>query len=84
MLYRIQHPGEKDAQLFISQQAPQRWKGPIILLIDSETSSAGELDRRDHLRNYPAFTIGEPTPGRTVQYNEVALNDSLSLRFAGG
>jgi len=82
MLYRIQHPGEKTPQLFISQQAPQRWKGPIILLLDSETSSAGELIAATILRNYPAFSIGEKTSGATVEYAEIALNESLSLRFA--
>jgi hypothetical protein len=82
MLFRIQRQNEKTPQLFISQQAPQRWKGGLILLIDGQTCSAGELIAATILRNYPAFAIGEQTPGRTVEYAQVPLNDHLALRFA--
>lgn len=82
MLFRMQRPGEKAPKLYVSQQAAQRWKGGVILLIDGETCSAGELIAATILRYYPAFAIGETTPGRTVEYAEVALNGELSLRFA--
>ncbi len=82
MLYRVVRPGEKTPQLYISKQAAQRWKGPILLLLDSETCGAGELIAATIQRNYPAFSIGEPTLGRTVEYQQVPLNEVVALRFA--
>ncbi len=82
MLFRVVRPSEKTPRLFISRQADQRWKGPIMLLMDRDTCGAGELIAATILRNYPAFSIGESTLGRTVEYQQIALNDKVSLRFA--
>lgn len=82
MLFRVVRPSEKTPRLFISRQAAQRWKGPIMLLMDKDTCGAGELIAATVLRNYPAFSIGESTLGRTAEYQQIALNDKVSLRFA--
>ncbi|MBU6299952.1 MAG: hypothetical protein KGS60_00230 [Verrucomicrobia bacterium] len=82
MLFRVVSPSEKSPKLFISKQAAQRWKGPVLLLMDSETCGAAELMAAIILRNYPALSLGEPTPGRTVEYQQVPLNDAVALRYA--
>lgn len=53
-----------------------------MLLVDTETCGPAELMAATILRNYPALSLGEPTQGRTVEYQEFPLNPSVALRYA--
>ncbi len=84
LLFRIQGVDRNLEQpsVFVSKQPPHRWRGGIVLLLDGESSTAGELIAATILRFHPAFTVGEPTPGETVEFEDIPLNDDLALRVA--
>lgn len=82
ILFKFQQPGETRPTLFISRVPELRWKGSVLLLVDEETCSAGEIIAATIQRHREALVIGQTTPGETVQYQEVPLNDAVRLRFA--
>ncbi|MFV1994306.1 MAG: S41 family peptidase [Verrucomicrobiales bacterium] len=81
LLFKIRKPTSDKAQLFLSREKAL-WKGRLLVLIDHETGSVAETVAAVLDRQVPCFMIGEATPGRAVQYQEVPLNEKIALRFA--
>lgn len=82
ILFKVQRPGEDRPRLYVSQVTDVRWKGPLVILIDSECSRSAELVAAVLRRERGAFLVGSPTPGLTVEFDEVPLSESVHLRFA--
>jgi hypothetical protein len=65
-----------------SSRASPSWEGTLAILCDADTTPAGEVIAsvlRDQLK---ATLIGEPTPGRMLEYEEHPLSAEATLRFA--
>lgn len=82
ILFKVQRPKEDRPRLYVSQVTNVRWKGKLLVLLDSESSSSAELMAAVLRRERGAFLIGSPTRGLTVEYDEVPLNETVHLRFA--
>lgn len=82
ILFKVQKPREDRPRLYVSQVTDVRWRGALVALIDSESSPAAELIAAVLSREQNAFLAGSPTPGQTVEYEEVPLSASVHLRFA--
>lgn len=82
MLFKIQKPRDARPQLYFSQASNQTWEGDLILLVDKETCNAGEVIAALLDKNRECIVVGQKTPGATVDYEQIALNDTTLLRFA--
>jgi len=83
-LFRLQRKGQgpDSSRVFVSGKPDQRWKAGLVLLLDEETCGAGEIIAAVLLRHHPAFTVGQPTRGHTVETEDLPLNDRFALRIA--
>lgn len=81
-LFKIQKPRDKRPTLFFSQVANTRWKNDLILLVDSETSNAGEVIAAVIASQRECLIAGAQTKGVTVQYEQIPLDEKTYLRFA--
>jgi hypothetical protein len=81
LLFKIAKPGDERPQLFLAKN-PSQWDGALILLVDTQTSPAGETAAAviSHFRD--CLVVGEKTAGAAVQYQEIALTPDSALRFA--
>lgn len=82
ILFKVQKPREDRPRLYVSQVTDVRWRGALVVLIDSESPPPAELAAAVLSREQGAFLVGSPTPGLTVEYEEVPLSKSVHLRFA--
>ena len=82
LLFKVQKPGDKRPTLFFSQVPPVKWKDEIVILIDEETTNAGEVIAAVIASNRNCFLVGQATKGKTVQYEQIPLTEDLMLRFA--
>ncbi|CAN5314916.1 hypothetical protein BH23VER1_BH23VER1_02510 [soil metagenome] len=80
-IFKLVRPGEDRPRTFLSRSAPS-WTGELILLIDTRSSAAAEAVAAVLQSRTDAFVIGEPTPGKTILYEDVAIGDGLQLRIA--
>ncbi|MFT4549054.1 MAG: hypothetical protein ACI8XO_000009 [Verrucomicrobiales bacterium] len=81
LLFKLQKPGEQRPSLFLSKPATA-WEGGLILLIDQQTSPAGEAIAEVLRRQRAPIIIGTATPGKTVEYEKVIIAEEAYLRFA--
>ncbi len=81
LLFKIQKPSDQRAELFLSKKA-RLWDGRLVVLVDRESSSVAETVAAVLDHYVDCLTMGQPTQGRTVQYQEVALDEETALRFA--
>jgi hypothetical protein len=81
LLFKIAKPGDDRPQLFLSKN-PAQWDGALVLLIDAQTSPAGETAAAVISQFRDCLIVGEKTAGAAVQYEEIALNADSALRFA--
>lgn len=82
ILFKMQKPKEDRPRLYVSQITDIRWKDGLVVLVDSECSSAAELIAAVLRHERGAFLVGSPTRGLTVEYDEVPLTKAVHLRFA--
>ena len=82
LLFKIQKPHDKRPTLFFSQVSGARWDGVLVVLVDEETPNTGEIIAAVIDLNRECLMIGSKTKGVTVQYEQIALNESTFLRFA--
>lgn len=80
ILFKRTHPEGGRPLLFVTE-APAVWTGGVIVLVSGDTDMAGEL-MAAVLGRQGAILAGEPTGGRTVDYEEVPVAQGLRLRFA--
>lgn len=81
LLFKINKPEDAKARLFLSKE-DNLWTKRLIVLIDRETSSVAETVAAILDEETDCLIIGEKTPGRAVQYQEIPLNQETNLRFA--
>jgi hypothetical protein len=81
LLFKIKKPGDPKARLFLSKEN-NLWNKRLLVLVDRETSSVAETVAAVLNQETACFIIGEKTPGRTVQYEEIPLSVETNLRFA--
>ncbi|HUF62406.1 MAG TPA: S41 family peptidase [Verrucomicrobiales bacterium] len=65
-----------------SSRSSAAWNGGLIALCDSETSPAGEVIASVLRQQANALLVGEPTPGRMLEYEDHPLSATAVLRFA--
>lgn len=82
LLFKIRRPGNDRPTLFVSQAAELNWQKGIILLVDQETGNVGEIIAAVLKRETDCLIIGEKTPGLTVEYRDVAIDEDRILRYA--
>lgn len=82
MLFKIQKSTAKQPTMFFSQVTETRWDWDLVLLVDSETCNAGEVIAGCIQANRECIIVGSKTPGLTVQYEQIALNEDTLLRYA--
>jgi len=73
--------GAMAVSLFTEALGPQPFHGRVVVLIDQQTSSSGELVAAAAREQGPATVIGMPTPGRLVWAGTVGL--PAGYRLAG-
>lgn len=81
LLFKLQQPGREDARLFLAT-GEARWNGPVVLLIDADTSNLGETVAAVLHTRGRALLVGAPTRGATVRYETLPLDERWQLRFA--
>ena len=82
LLFKIQRPGEQRPALYLSKPATPRWDGDLVVLIDGQTPPAAEAITAVLKRLRDPIIIGNPTPGKTVEYDKVIIGEEAHLRFA--
>jgi len=82
LLFKIRRPGDDRPSLFISQATDESWAKDLILLVDRETGNVGEIIAAVLKREGNCLTIGEMTPGLTVEYRDVPVGEDRILRYA--
>ncbi len=82
LLFKIRRPGDDRPSLFISQATDESWAKNLILLVDRETGNVGEIIAAVLKREGNCLTIGEKTPGLTVEYRDVPVGEDRILRYA--
>ena len=82
LLFKIRRPGNDRPTLFVSEAADLNWNREIILLVDQETGNVGEIIAAVLKRETDCLIIGEKTPGLTVEYRDVAIDEDRILRYA--
>lgn len=82
LLFKIRRPGDDRPSLFISQPTDESWSKNLILLVDRETGNVGEIIAAVLKREGNCLTIGEKTPGLTVEYRDVPVGEDRILRYA--
>jgi Peptidase family S41 len=60
------------------------FQGPIMVLLDGETSGAGEAMAAALKAHNQALLIGQPSAGRSVEYSDFPLTSGKVLRVAVG
>ncbi len=81
LMFKLKQMGQDNAEMFISKKAPL-WKGPVVILIDRETSNAAEAMAACLKQHGQAFLVGEKTRGATVRYATLKLDEKTLLRYA--
>lgn len=82
MLFKIQKPQAKRPQMYFSQASNQIWEGELVLLVDGDTSNAGEVVAALLNQMRDCVVVGSKTPGATVEYEQIALNETTFLKYA--
>lgn len=82
LLFKIRRPGNERPTLFVSKVSQMNWNREIILLVDRETGNVGEIIAAVLKRETNCLVIGEKTPGLTVEYRDVAIDEDRILRYA--
>ncbi len=82
LLFKIQKSTAKQPTRFFSQVTEHRWNWDLVILVDSETSNAGEIIAGCIQSHRECLLIGSPTKGLTVQYEQIPLDEDTLLRYA--
>ena len=83
VLFSIKRPKVNDEEILTSREDP-RWRGVLVVLVDSDTAGAGEVIAavlRTHIR---AYIVGQQTQGEAAQFEELPLPSGKVLRVAVG
>ncbi|MCB1095817.1 MAG: S41 family peptidase [Verrucomicrobiae bacterium] len=82
MLFRLERPGDDaGAQQFKSRNG-LAWKKRTVVLVDGDTSPAGEVLAACLRSQLGSLIVGQVTVGRTAEYEEVPLGAGGLLRYA--
>jgi len=82
LLFKIRRPGNERATLFVSSPVRSSWNKNLVILVDRDTGNVGEIIAAVLKRESECLIVGEATPGLTVEYRDVPLDEGLTLRFA--
>jgi hypothetical protein len=83
ILFSIKRPKANDEEIVTSRVEP-RWRGLLVVLVDSDTSGAAEVIAgvlRTHLQ---AYVIGQQTKGEAAQFEDLPIGGGKVLRLAIG
>ncbi|MEZ0386709.1 MAG: S41 family peptidase, partial [Verrucomicrobium sp.] len=81
LMFKLKQMGRDEAEYFISKHAPL-WTGEVVILLDNDTSPAGEVIAACLLAKKRAMIVGGKTRGATVRYTDMRLDDVTMLRYA--
>jgi hypothetical protein len=83
VLFTIKRPKANEEEVITSRDDP-RWRGLLVVLVDSDTAGAAEVIAavlRTYLR---AYVIGQQTKGEAAQFEDLPLPSGKILRVAVG
>jgi len=83
VLFTIKRPKANEEEVITSRDDP-RWRGLLVVLVDSDTAGAAEVIAavlRTYLR---AYVIGQQTKGEAAQFEDLPLPSGKVLRVAVG
>ncbi len=80
-IFKLVRPGDDRPRTFLSRSAPA-WDGELILLIDARSGAAADAVAAAVRSRTGAFVVGEPTPGKAILYDDIAIGEGLQLRVA--
>ena len=81
LLFKLKQLGTNDSQLMLSRREPV-WHGPLVVLIDNESSNIAEAIVAVLRHAHRAILVGSATRGATVRYETTPLDGGWMLRFA--
>lgn len=81
VLFTVKRPNAGQEMILTSKEDP-RFKGVLVVLVDSDTSGAGEVIAAVLRTQAKALVIGQNTKGEAVEFSEVPLPSGQRLRVA--
>ena len=80
-LFSLTGPARKEDGNYVAQGEPI-YRGPLVVIIDEETSGAAEALAATLRWNAKAMLVGERSSGRCVEFSVVPLAGDIELRIA--
>lgn len=80
-LFRLAQAGGGEAELFISTRPPE-WEGAVVVLVNGDSSSAGEALAAVLRETKRAVLVGETTRGATARYETLPVDAEFALQYA--
>jgi hypothetical protein len=83
ILFSIKRTRANDEEVLTSRMNPL-YRGPLVVLVDSDTSGSGEVIAAVLRTHLGAYVIGNQTKGEAAQFEEIALEKGRVLKVAVG
>jgi len=80
-MFKTSRPGDKRPRIFLSRKTPT-WTQDVTLLIDGQSGNAAETIAAVLRKERQVFIAGETTLGKTVEFEEVAIAEGITLQLA--
>jgi Peptidase family S41 len=81
VLFTVKRPNAGQEMILTSKEDP-RFKGVLVVLVDSDTSGAAEVIAAVLRTQAKALVIGQNTKGEAVEFSELPLPSGRRLRLA--
>jgi hypothetical protein len=81
VLFTVKRPNAGQEMILTSKEDP-RFKGVLVVLVDSDTSGASEVIAAVLRTQAKALVIGQNTKGEAVEFSDVPLPSGRRLRIA--
>ncbi len=83
ILFSIKRTRANDEEVLTSRMDPL-YRGPLVVLVDGDTSGSGEVIAAVLRTHLGAYIIGNQTKGEAAQFEEIALDKGRVLKVAVG
>lgn len=83
ILFTVKRTRANDEEILTSRMDPA-WRGPLVVLVDSDTAGSGEVVAAVLRTHVGAYIIGQQTKGEAAQFEEIPLTKGRVLKVAVG